>query len=155
METTLFADYLALEEIFDVAKVIIRPAQTEDLTALSALIREFVDEGKLLPRTLDELEELLDSFFVADLDGELLGCAALEIYNKKLAEIRSLAVSRRAQGRGVGKKLVQACVDRAKEREIFEVMAISASDDFFRAVGFDYTLPRLRKAYFLQTRDDL
>jgi amino-acid N-acetyltransferase len=155
METTLFADFLTLEETLDVAKVIIRPAQTEDLVALSALIREFVDEGKLLPRTLDELEELLDSFFVADLEGELLGCAALEIYNKKLAEIRSLAVSRRAQGRGVGKKLVQACVDRAKEREIFEVMAISASDDFFRAVGFDYTLPRLRKAYFLQTRDDL
>lgn len=155
METTLFDDFLATIEVFDVAKVIIRPAQSEDLQALSALIREFVDEGKLLPRTLDELEELLNSFFVAELDGELLGCAALEVYNRKLAEIRSLAVSRRAQGHGVGRKLVQACVDRAKELEIFEVMAISASDEFFRAVGFDYTLPRLRKAYFLQTRDEL
>jgi amino-acid N-acetyltransferase len=155
METTLFDDFLATVEVFDVAKVIIRPAQPEDLKALSALIREFVDEGKLLPRTLDELEELMSSFFVAELDGELLGCAALEVYNRKLAEIRSLAVSRRAQGHGVGRKLVQACVDRAKELEIFEVMAISASDEFFRAVGFDYTLPRLRKAYFLQTRDDL
>lgn len=155
METTLFADFLTLEENFNVAKVIIRPAQPEDINTLAALIREFVDEGKLLPRTLDELEELMDSFFVAELDGELLGCAALEIYNKKLAEIRSLAVSRRAQGHGVGRKLVQACVDRAKERDIFEVMAISASDEFFRAVGFDYTLPRLRKAYFLQTREDL
>lgn len=155
METTLFDDFLATIEVFDVAKVIIRPAQSEDLQALSALIREFVDEGKLLPRTLDELEELQSSFFVAELDGELLGCAALEVYNRKLAEIRSLAVSRRAQGHGVGRKLVQACVDRAKELEIFEVMAISASDEFFRAVGFDYTLPRLRKAYFLQTRDEL
>lgn len=155
METTLFADFLATVEVLDVAKVIIRPAQPEDLEALSALIREFVEEGKLLPRTLDELEELMTSFFVAELDGELLGCAALEVYNRKLAEIRSLAVSRRAQGHGVGRKLVQACVDRAKELDIFEVMAISASDEFFRAVGFDYTLPRLRKAYFLQTRDDL
>lgn len=151
----LFADILTFEEIFDVTKVVIRPAQTADLETLSALIRDFVNEGKLLPRTLDELEELLDSFFVAELDGELLGCAALEIYNRKLAEIRSLAVSRRAQGHGVGRKLVLACVERAKERDIFEVMAISASDEFFRACGFDYTLPRLRKAYFLQTRDDL
>jgi amino-acid N-acetyltransferase len=109
----------------------------------------------LLPRTFDEMEDLIDTFFVAEVEGKIMGCAALEIYNRKLAEIRSLAVAQQAQGRGLGKKLVAACVELAKERGIFEIMAISASDDFFQACGFDFTLPRLRKAFFMQTRDEL
>lgn len=136
-------------------RVNIRKARPEDIPALAALIRQFVETGELLPRTLDELEDLLGSFFVAELDGEIVGCAALEIYSRKLAELRSLAVAPQVQGSGVGRLLVQACIDLAKEREVFEVMAISSSDNFFKACGFDYTLPRLRKAFFLQTRDEL
>lgn len=111
--------------------------------------------GKLLPRTFSELEGLLDTFFLAEIDGELVGCAALEIYSPKLAEIRSLAVAPTAQGKGVGKQLVQACVTLAHERHIYEIMAISSSEAFFKACGFDFTLPNERKAFFLQTRDDL
>lgn len=133
----------------------IRKVQAADLHDLSELITTFVATGELLPRTLDELEDLMDTFFIAEFNGKLVGCAALEIYNKKLAEVRSLAVSPEVQGMGVGKKLVQACVDLAIEREIFEIMAISAEEAFFKACGFDFTLPRLRKAFFLQTRDQL
>lgn len=85
----------------------------------------------------------------------IIGCAALEIYSRKLAEIRSLAVAASAQGQGVGRKLVDACVERAREHNILEVMAITASDAFFQSCGFDYTLPSLKRAVFLQTRDRL
>jgi hypothetical protein len=34
-------------------------------------------------------------------------------------------------------------------------MAITASDAFFQSCGFDYTLPSLKRAVFLQTRDHL
>lgn len=135
--------------------VIIRKATHADLPEIEKLITRFVEDGTLLPRTFQELEELLDTFFLAEIDGAMVGCAALDIYNKKLAEIRSLAVAPEAQGNGVGKLLVQACVDLAHERGIFEVMAISSSETFFKACGFDFTLPNLRKAYFLQTRDEL
>lgn len=136
-------------------EVLIRKVQQADLPELAQFITQFVATGELLPRTLDELEDLIDHFFVAIHEDEIVGCAALEIYNKKLAEIRSLAVSPKVQGMGVGRRLVDSCIKLAREREIFEVMAISASDDFFLACGFDYTLPRLRKAFFLQTRDQL
>lgn len=136
-------------------EVIVRKARQDDIPALSNFISMFVATGELLPRTLDELQELLETFFVAELDGEIVGCAALEIYSKKLAELRSLAVSPKVQGRGVGRRLVEACVALAYERNIFEVMAISASEDFFKRCGFDFTLPNLRKAFFLQTRDKL
>lgn len=136
-------------------EVTVRKAQPQDIPALGEFISLFVATGELLPRTLDELQELLENFFIAELDGEVVGCATLEIYSGKLAELRSLAVSPKVQGRGVGKQLVEACVELAKERNIFEVMAISASEDFFKRCGFDFTLPNLRKAFFLQTRDRL
>ncbi|MGB7341101.1 MAG: GNAT family N-acetyltransferase [Phototrophicaceae bacterium] len=135
--------------------VTIRIAQADDLPTIKALIERFVTDGILLPRTFQELHNLLDNLFVAEMDGMIVGCAALDIYNNKLAEIRSLAVAPEAQGNGVGKLLVQACVERGREQQILEVMAISASEDFFRSCGFDFTLPNLRKAFFIQTRDEI
>ncbi|MCB9452176.1 MAG: GNAT family N-acetyltransferase [Anaerolineaceae bacterium] len=134
-------------------QVIIRTAVEADIPILEAFITPFVEEGKLLHRTFDELTEWLANFFVAELDGELVGCAALEIYSKKLAEIRSLAVSNKVQGMGIGKRLVEACLERAKEKNIFEVMAITSSDNFFISCGFDFTLPGEKKALFIQTRE--
>jgi len=128
---------------------------TEDLVELSDFIVPFVQSGELLPRTFDELEDLLETSFIARLDGGIVGCAALEIYNKKLCELRSLAVDPAAQGLGIGKKLVEACVALAEREGVYEIMAISVAEDFFRSCGFDFTLPNLKKAFFLQTRDSM
>lgn len=134
--------------------ITIRSAHEADIDLVIEFIRPFVDEGRLLPRTFNELEEWLPNMFIAvHEDGEIVGCAALEIYNTKLAEIRSLAVSTRVQGMGVGKALVSACVDMASERGVYEVMAVTSSDAFFMACGFDYTLPGEKRALFLQTRE--
>jgi amino-acid N-acetyltransferase len=132
----------------------LRMARAEDEPGITALIQSYVDEGKLLARTLREIDELLPNFFVAVSDGgEIIGCAALEIYSPKLAEIRSLAVAANAQGLGIGRRLVNACVERARLRNILEVMAVTSSDGFFQSCGFDYTLPGEKRALFLQTRD--
>jgi len=112
-----------------------------------------VDDGKLLPRTYDELNDLLPSFFIAEMNGAIVGCAALEIYSRKLAEIRSLAVAPQVQGKGIGRLLVEACVQLAQEKNVLEVMAITSSEDFFKSCGFDFTLPGEKKALFYQTRD--
>jgi N-acetylglutamate synthase-like GNAT family acetyltransferase len=135
--------------------VIVRPARPDDLGALAEFISPFVAEGRLLPRTFSELEDFLPSFFVAELDGRLIGCAALEVYSWKLAEVRSLAVAPEARGLGIGRLLVNACVSRAREQRILEVMAITSSEDFFKSCGFDFTLPGEKKALFIQTRDEI
>ncbi|MBZ0280039.1 MAG: GNAT family N-acetyltransferase [Anaerolineae bacterium] len=136
-----------------ISTVIVRTAVEADIPALTEFIKPFVDERKLLPRTFDEFTDLLPNFFVAEREGRIVGCAALEIYSWKLAEIRSLAVAPETQGLGIGRKLVQACLDRAHEHKILEVMAITSSDAFFQSCGFDYTLPGEKRALFIQTRD--
>jgi amino-acid N-acetyltransferase len=138
----------------ELPSVQIRPARSDDLPQLAAFLEPFVLGNKLLPRTFDELVDLIPHGFVAFSGDRLVGFAALEVYSKKLAEIRSLAVAGEFQGLGVGKQLVRACVDRARERNILEVMAITSSEQFFKACGFDFTLPGEKKALFVQTRDE-
>jgi N-acetylglutamate synthase-like GNAT family acetyltransferase len=133
--------------------IIVRAATSDDVEKLDQFIAPFVEDKRLLPRTLDELEELIRTGFIAELDGMFVGFAALEIYSRKLAEVRSLAVSPIYQGKGIGKSLVTACIELAREKEILEVMAITASEEFFRHCGFDETLPGQKKALFYQTRE--
>lgn len=139
---------------FELSQVLFRPATLDDVAALAEFIEPFVAEGRLLPRTIDEIEELIASGFVAEWEGRLVGFAALEVYSRKLAEIRSLAVAHELHGRGIGKKLIEACVARAKENNIFEVMAITSNEGIFLSCGFDFTLPGEKKALFIQTRDE-
>ncbi|MCH2201975.1 MAG: GNAT family N-acetyltransferase [Fuerstiella sp.] len=131
----------------------VRPANSSDLPEVSSVVDQFVRTDRLLPRTIDELEDLLPTGFVAISDGAIVGFAALEIYSPKLAEIRSLAVMEHMQGRGIGRKLVEECVQLAEARDVCEVMVVTSSDDFFVSCGFDFTLPGEKKALFIQTRD--
>ena len=133
--------------------VIIRTAARDDIDAIIQFIEPFVEDGFLLERTVDEVDEWLPNYYLAVVEGEIVGCAALEIYSRKLAEIRSLAVSPKMQGMGIGKMLVNACVELARQRNILEVMVITSNEHFFKAVGFDYTMTGEKKALFIQTRD--
>ena len=148
------ADPPPMEDPQLLEQVTLRSAGPDDISRLDSYIQPFVDEGRLLPRTPDELIELVRHGFVAERAGALVGFAALEVYSRKLGEIRSLAVIPELRGRGIGRLLVEACVQRASDLHVLEVMAITSSDEFFRSCGFDFTLPGEKKALFLQTREN-
>ncbi|WP_145424753.1 GNAT family N-acetyltransferase [Symmachiella dynata] len=138
----------------DASAIQVRHAEIGDAQALSEFITPFVNEGKLLPRTVDELMGLIPHCFLAEFEGRIIACAALEIYSAKLAEVRSLAVSTNFQRTGIGKRLVTTCVELARSKNVLEVMAVTSSEDFFKSCGFDFTLPGEKKALFVRTRDD-
>ncbi len=133
----------------------IRRAHFDDLDSIQALLKPFVEQKKLLRRMQSELILLMANGYVAEVadaagSNRLVGFAAVEIYSRKLGEIQSLAVADGYQGNGIGSALVKACVDRAREKGILEVMAISASEEFLRKLGFDYSLPDQKRALFCQ-----
>jgi amino-acid N-acetyltransferase len=134
----------------DTARV--RPAIERDRDAVLALLQPFVDDRHILPLRRQELDELLPTSFIAEIDDRVIGFGALDIYSRKLAEIRSLVVADDCQGQGVGRRLVEACVALARERDVMEILAISSSESFFRSCGFDFTLPDEKKAFFLPIR---
>jgi amino-acid N-acetyltransferase len=135
-------------------KIEIRDAHKDDLNALQTFLKPFVEAKHILPRSDEDLLTLVRHGFVAERDGNVVGFAALEIYSKKLAEIQSLAVAKSLQGQGVGTQLVEACVARARQENVLELMAITAKENLFRKVGFDFFMPNQKRAVFLQTRED-
>lgn len=129
-------------------EVVIRPALKKDAPAVAQLIKPYVAERMLLPRTLKDLRRLTTNGFVAEAQGRVVGFAAVDIYSKKLSELVCLAVAADCQHRGIGKRLVHACVERARAKKVLELMAITAAEHFFKACGFDYSLPCQKKALF-------
>jgi len=108
----------------------IRKASARDIAAIRKLIREHKDT--LLQDHLPKAS----AFFVAEADGKVIGCCALDIYSKRLAELRSLAVTKSHQGNGIARKLIEACMGEARTKRIYEVLAISGADNFFKKHGF-------------------
>jgi len=114
----------------------LRAARPQDAPALQALIDSFAAEGLMLPRTLAELYENLRDFIVYESNGEVLGCVALHIIWGDLAEVKSLAVSQKLHGRGVGSDLVNAALEQARELGIPRVFALTFRSSFFERLGF-------------------
>ena len=92
----------------------IRKAKPKDAVAIHELINFYAKEGLLLPVSLNNLYDNIMDFWVYEQKGEILGCCALHITWEDLAEIRSLAVKREAQKRGIGKSLVLRCLEEAR-----------------------------------------
>ncbi|MEO1618575.1 MAG: GNAT family N-acetyltransferase [Planctomycetota bacterium] len=143
----------------DPLPAVLRQASPEDVDAIHALLRPFVAQRLLLSRTKAELIELSRHGFVAMVasedqggDARCVGFAAVEVYSSKLAELQCLAVHPSHQRVGVGKQLVQRCVDRARDLGVMEVMAISSSESFLHGCGFEYSLPDQKRALFCQLR---
>ena len=108
---------------------------------------------RMFPRQLAQTNlPGLASFFVAEHAGELIGCCALQIYSKRMAELRSLAVHPDFQDRGVASILVRRCAQRARERSIREVFAVTSQAAFFERLGFA-TFRREKTAMFYDVPD--
>ena len=131
----------------------IRQALPSDAAAIHALMRPFVAQRLLLDRTEAEVIELTRHGFIAITEkGKCVGFSAVEIYSAKLAELQCLAVHPDYQRDGVGRRLVHCCVQRARDLNVMEVLAISSSEEFLRSCGFDYSLPDQKKALFCRLR---
>ncbi|HEX9495019.1 MAG TPA: GNAT family N-acetyltransferase [Candidatus Limnocylindria bacterium] len=119
--------------------MIVRPARDSDVPAMKALIDRYAAQDRMLERSGAFLRANLGDFLVAEDDGTFLGCGALASLTADLAEVRSLAVSPEAAGRGVGKAIVLACVARARELGLRRVFALTLVPEFFTRCGFTLT----------------
>jgi amino-acid N-acetyltransferase len=115
----------------------IRPARVGDVPAIQELIRTFADRKLMIRRSLGELYESIREFLVAtDETGQVIGCAALHVFWGDLAEVKCLAVSEAAHGRGLGRKLVDRCWEAAQELEISTVFTLTYVPGFFERCGY-------------------
>ena len=135
--------------------VAVRAATEADIPAIEALIAHFARQNRMLFRTAAELQTDLHEFFVArgpldgddsggrpdlatgdDADDALLGVCGVHPVSSVLAEVRGLAIHPQVAARGLGRALVDACVDRARALGIAKVYTLTLVPRFFEKLGF-------------------
>ncbi|MBI5558193.1 MAG: N-acetyltransferase [Deltaproteobacteria bacterium] len=118
----------------------IRNARIDDVKAIYHLLNHFSQKGLLLARSLSSLYDQLRDFQVyvePEGPGErVIGACALHICWENLAEIRSLAVDENFQRKGIGSKLVAACLAEAEFFGIAQVFTLTYQPSFFASQGF-------------------
>lgn len=114
----------------------IRNAIMTDVRSIHALVNVYAKTGLLLGRSVSSIYDNLRDFVVYEVDGEIIGVCCLHIVWDDLAEVRSLAVAESAQGKGVGKALVEICLKEAQSLKITKIFSLTYQDGFFRKLGF-------------------
>lgn len=125
-----------------------RHATFAEVEAMFTLINDFAAEGLMLPKSYSTLYEILPEFVVAVevKSGKIAGCGALHCTWAELAEIRSLAVSKDFQRRGIGGEIVKLLLEDGKKLGVKKFFTLTYNTDFFASVGFQIvpkeTLPQ-------------
>lgn len=136
---------------------IIREIKKEDNLKVARVIRKvLVDLG--VPKVgtayadtaLDHMYENYDvpkaSYFVVEMNGEILGCAGvaqLENYNGNVCELQKMYFLEEARGKGLGAQMMAVCLKKAQEYGFeqcyLETMPfMKAAQKLYKKSGFDY-----------------
>ena len=114
-----------------------RKAKISDVEAIHALISHYAESDLMLARPRTMLYENIREFTVAEDADKVIAIGSLHILWEDLAEIRALAVAPDYAGTGVGKKLVQAFLQEARDLGIPKVFALTYQPLFFDKCGFN------------------
>lgn len=114
----------------------IRKARLQDVKKIRKLVNFYAKKNEMLPVSLSELYDNLRSFYVFEKRGKILGCGALHVTWDTLGEIRSVAVQKGVQKKGIGKQIVKACLKEAKELGLDKVFVLTYQPAYFRKLGF-------------------
>jgi amino-acid N-acetyltransferase len=116
----------------------IRKAKISDVRQIQKLIELSAKKGEMLSRSLSELYDNLRDYYVYQEKGQeqILGTCAMHICWEDLAEIRSLVVREEYTRRGIGTKLIEACLSEAITLGLYRIFALTYKPDFFQKFGF-------------------
>ncbi|MDD2679620.1 MAG: N-acetyltransferase [Candidatus Omnitrophica bacterium] len=114
----------------------IRKANIKDIKQIQELINAFARKNIMLSRSLNELYENIRDFWVVEEKGRVVGCCALHISWDTLAEVKSLAVAKKYQGKGIGRELVDICLEEADNLGAKKVFVLTYKPEYFKQFGF-------------------
>ena len=117
----------------------IKKAGIEDIRKIHNMVNNAASRGEMLPRPLGELYDNLRDYFVYAEEGAIIGTGALHICWEDLAEIRSLIVTESERKKGIGRSLINACIDEARDYGISKIFLLTYQVDFFERCGFKRT----------------
>lgn len=104
----------------------VRPATIEDVGGILELIQPMEDAGILVRRSRELLEAEIGRFTVIDLDGAIIGCAALYPFPEDSAgELACVAIASEYRGGDRGEKLLEAVQQSAREQQLDQLFVLT------------------------------
>lgn len=138
----------------------IRQMNQTDIPAVLRIMRPFIESGKLLPRTEEQLSNSINDFIVYELDGGVHACAALHLYKDGQAEIQAVAVAENFTHMGIGPKMIEFLIAKSREKKAKSIFIMTTqAADWFEKLGFEIdkieTLPEERKKLWNPERNSM
>ena len=117
----------------------IRTACIDDVGGILGLLTPLEEQGILVRRSRELLETEIERFSVVELDGTIIGCAALYPYeSEQMAELACVAVHPDYSGGGRGDNLLGHMERRAHEDGIRQLFVLTTqTTHWFRERGFN------------------
>ncbi|MBU4488937.1 MAG: N-acetyltransferase, partial [Candidatus Omnitrophica bacterium] len=116
-----------------------------DVRKIQRLVNFYAKKDEMLPLSLNDLYDKIRDFYVYEQKGKVIGCGALHISWERLGEIRSLAVQKGRQKKGIGRRIVKECIKEARNLGLEKVFVLTYKPEYFRRFGFKdidkYQLP--------------
>ena len=116
--------------------IAIRAAGETDIEGILSIVNGYAAQNLMLPRTADQIRRVLRWFLVAEDEGNIVGCGSNVELSPRLTELRSLAVASEYRSTGLGRRLVDALVARARDDGYDQICALTLSEGFFNRCGF-------------------
>ena len=135
----------------------VRPMTQQDIPSVLSIMNPFIKKQILLPRTEDELLSQLNDYITYEIDECVCACAALHVHQNQ-AEIAAVAVDKTYSHLGIGPKLIEYLITKAKNLNLQSVFILTTqSADWFEKLGFKSdsidSLPEERKKFWTLERN--
>ncbi len=118
----------------------VRNAGFGDAAHIAALLKQHPRE--VLPRAISDIVQNIDRFVVCEIDGKVVGTASWQILpeigkaESPSVEIKSVAVDKAWQGKGIGELLIKSVIKRVKALNPAQIVVLTFSPDYFAKFGF-------------------
>jgi amino-acid N-acetyltransferase len=131
----------------------IRALHSRDLPDILRLMEPLMQNGILVRRNAEQIQEKKDDYAVLEIDGSICACGALHDWGEAQGEIAAVATDPQYSDLGLGRRIVGFLVEKARKSQMRRVFALTTqSQDWFETLGFKEapieTLPeKKRKVY--------
>jgi amino-acid N-acetyltransferase len=138
----------------------IRSMVHADIPEVLQLMQPSIDEGVLVSRTEQDMEDRLADYSVYEVDGTIHACGALHLFGNRHAEIAGVAVDETYANLGIGRKQIEYLITKAIKLKVKQAFVLTTqSADWFSQLGFTKAsikdLPKERQASYNMKRNSL
>jgi amino-acid N-acetyltransferase len=115
----------------------IRPLENGDIPSILRLMAPLVQQGNLIRRTAEDIQEKKEDYVVCRIDGSIHACGALHDWGESQGEIAAVATDPIYTDMGLGRRIVHYLIDRAMKEGLQRVFVLTTrTHDWFESLGF-------------------